>query len=422
MDASELKALLQAAARELKTAVSDLPGDGDEASIRLNTELVDAREAIEEAAAACDSATTFGTGGLDVEPSEVLVQARSLRGDAVRARDVAESRLWALQDEHTELLERLHELSGQQQQRLEEQRAEADLATCREAALVERCEQLDNEVRSLRKDVDAKTQRLIASGALGHSLELSKRKLQRQHEGSMVENAVAREILALQTSTEAYVQNAREESGKVDESLEMAQKMCAFKMEGLQSEWSEQQAKYQGDMDSLQNRLLDLQKEYEERWRATEQSAREVISIKSQQASEARQNVETDILRLDEEWEKEAIASRNLALQQNQIMSDARQAALSEMEAKLEARQQDMEEQVFAERTRSEALRSRYLRKTADSQQEVLRYKQHINELSLGYRRKSHRSGPAPNPSRSMGGSYNGSGQVSLGHSGCLHS
>merc|ERR1719162_2409406 len=130
----------------------------------------------------------------------------------------------------------------------------------------------------------------------------------------MVENAVAREILALQTSTEAYVQNAREESGKVDESLEMAQKMCAFKMEGLQSEWSEQQAKYQGDMDALQNRLLDLQKEYEERWRATEQSAREVISIKSQQASEARQNVETDILRLDEEWEKEAIASRNLAL------------------------------------------------------------------------------------------------------------
>ena len=35
----------------------------------------------------------------------------------------------------------------------------------------------------------------------------------------------------------------------------------------------------------------------------------------------------------------EAIASRNLALEQNQIMSDARQAALSEMEAKLEARQ-----------------------------------------------------------------------------------
>lgn len=157
-------------------------------------------------------------------------------------------------------------------------------------------------------------------------------------------------------------------------------------------------------MTSLQNRLLSLQQEYEDRWRATERSARQAMETKAQQAAEARQKVEQEIRMLDEEWEREAIASRELAEEQNQIMSDARQAALCEMEAKLHSRQQDMEEQVAAERKRCAVLRNRHLRKTVDCQQEVLRYKQHIEELNTGYRRKGKPAGSTPR--RSLGTSF----------------
>merc|ERR1712176_980828 len=117
----------------------------------------------------------------------------------------------------------------QQQMRLEQQRAEADAAAARETVLVERCEQLDNEVRGLRKDVDAKNKRLIASSGLGRVLELNKRKLERQHEGSVVGNAVAREILELHQSTESYSEWVSDECNKIDQSLESAQKSCADK-------------------------------------------------------------------------------------------------------------------------------------------------------------------------------------------------
>jgi len=387
MDASELRALLEAAARELGSVTSGLCDNDatDEATMRIAGELADAQEAIREAVTACG----VGTSSLEQEPSEVLREARALRSEAVRARDVAESRLWTLQDEHAELLERLQELSGQQQQRLEEQHKEADIAASRETVLVERCRQLDNEVRGLRKEVDAKSQRLIASTALGHSLELTKRKLQRQHEGSLAENAVAREILALQQSTEAYLHWVGDECSKVDQSLDLAHKRCAEQMEGLQSEWSEQQAKYKVDMASLEDQLQNLQREYEERWEATEKSARQVINTRSQQANAARQKVEAEIQRCDEEREKEAIASRELLEEHNQMMSDARQAAMCKMEANLQARRHDMEEQVAAEQRRNETLRNRYNRRSVDCHQEVLHYKRNIEELRFGYHARS---------------------------------
>lgn len=379
MDASELRALLETAVKELGSVASELHG---EATLSISGELADARQAIKDAIAACnDDACGVGT----VEPSEVLQEAHAMRSEAVSARDIAEKRLGSLQDEHAEWLERLHTLSEQQQQRLDEQQREADIAATRETVVVERCQKLDQEVRDLRKEVDAKSQRLIASSALGHSLELTKRKLQRQHEGSLAENAVAREILALQQSTETYLQWVGDECSKVDQSLDLAHKRCAEQMEGLQSEWSQQQARYQADMQTLEDQLQDLQKEYEERWKATERSARQVINTRAQQANAARQKVEEEIQRCDEEREREAIASRELAEEQNQIMSNARQFAQAEMEAKLQAKRRDMEEQVAAEHQRCEALRNRHLRKTVNCQQEVLQYKRNIEQLRLGY-------------------------------------
>jgi hypothetical protein len=353
--------------------------------------MFEARDAIQEAAVACDhhhNATSIGIVGCHAA-NDILLEAHSLRAESVHERNVAETRLWSLQDEHSELLERLAELSQTQKQRLKEQRAEADAAASREAALVERCGQLDNEVRSLRREVDAKSQQLVASTARGHSLELRKRALQRQHEGSLVENEVAREILALQQGTEAHLQHVNGECSNLDQCLELAQKNCADKLEELQAEWSEQHLRYETEMDAFHHRLEELQQEYDERWKATETSTRQVIQARSQHATESRQKLEQEILKVDKEWEKNAITSREVAEEQSRIMSDARQAAVSEMEAKLRARQQSMEEQVITERVRNDAVRSRHLHRMSMNQEEVLHYKRCIGDLSLGYRRKT---------------------------------
>lgn len=390
MDAQALQALLEAAARELGSVSSELRSD--DASLRISGELAEAQEAIQEAIAACSPASAFGIAGLDEEPSEVLQEACALRADAVRARDIAESQLWSLQDEQGRLLERLRLLSGQYQQRLEEQQRESDAASSRETVLVERCEQLNNEVRGLRSEVDVKSQRLIACSAFGHSLELTKRKLQQQHEGSLVENTVAREILELQQGTEAHLQWVGDQCSRADQSLQLAHNRCAEQMEGLQSDWSEEQAKYSASMASLEMQLQALQKEYEERWKSNEQSARQVINSRLQQANAARQDVEDEIQRCDKEREKEDIAALKLTDEHKRIMSDAKQATLSDLESKLQARQRQMQEQVAAEHRRCEALRSRHLRKTTDCQQEVLHYSKGIESLRMGYRDKSHQT------------------------------
>merc|ERR1712228_866412 len=116
-------------------------------------------------------------------------------------------------------------------------------------------------------------------------------------------------------------------------------------------------------MNALQTRLADLQQQYADRWRSTETSAREKLNNKLLQATEARRKIEEQLVALDEDWEKEAIASRALAEEQNRIMSDARHVALMEMEEKLEARQHEMEKTVGAERRRCEAARRRHLQK-----------------------------------------------------------
>jgi hypothetical protein len=389
MDVAELRALLEAATRELGSVVADLPKDDeDEATSPLSAEILLAAKAVAEAAKLCTDSSAHNIDMLDCQPSEILREAHMLRGEAVRARDVAEARLWSLQDEHVELLERLRELSTHQQANLDEQYAEANAAASREGILVERCAQLNNEVRALRKDVDEKSQRLIASSALGHSLELNKRKLQRQHEGSLVENAVAREILALQQSTESYMQRVNADCNNIDLSLESAQKSCAEKMESLQAEWSEEQAKYENDTIALQAQLSDLQQRYQDRWKANELSTREELATKVQRASEQRRKVDEQLAKLDEEWEKEASASRRTVDEQKKVMFEARQVASLEMEAKLEARTQQMGQRVDIERRRGGVVFNRELQKSEGFHQEINHYKKRIGELAANYRRR----------------------------------
>merc|ERR1712050_533027 len=108
--------------------------------------------------------------------------------------------------------------------------------------------------------------------------------------------------------------------------------------------------------------------------------------------------MEEQLAKLDEEREREAVASRELVEEQKQVMFEARQSALSEMEAKLAARKKHMSEQVYAERRRCEVVRRRELRKAEDNQQEVLRCKKHISELSSAYRRRRYRCVAASTP------------------------
>merc|ERR1712217_218603 len=106
---------------------------------------------------------------------------------------------------------------------------------------------------------------------------------------------------------------------------------------------------------------------YEDRWKATEVGAKEKLNNKMRQAYDDRRKMEEQLAKLDEEREREGVASREFVEEQKQVMFEARQSALSEMEAKLAARKKYMSEQVDAERRRCEVVRRRELRKAEDN-------------------------------------------------------
>mmetsp|Transcript_44320 Transcript_44320/g.77798 ORF Transcript_44320/g.77798 Transcript_44320/m.77798 type:complete len:449 (-) Transcript_44320:238-1584(-) len=388
MDPEDLQALLSAAAREIGAVAAELSSEVEnEKADPVYLEVLEARSAVDDAIQAAKLIKT--------EPTEVAREALALRAEAVRARDVAESRLWAIQDEHAELLEQLQRLTSERARKSEELRLEAAAAAAREADLIARCDELGDEVRWLRADVDRKSQRLIASSTLGHSLDLSRRRLQRQHDGSLEENTVAREILELQQSTEKYLQRMEEEGVAVNESLVGAQKSFQERMEKLQTEWSEQQARYQDEMATLSAKLTELQREYEERWSRTERESREKLEEKARVAAEVRANFEEKLANLDQEWKDEAAAARDAMDRQKQSLVEARQGAVADMEGKLVERRRELQAKVDVERQKCGVLRNKQQRRIAEFEGEVNRYKKHISDLSASYR--SRRKGP-PSP------------------------
>eukprot|EP00747_Dinoflagellata_sp_TGD_P164491 gnl/TRDRNA2_/TRDRNA2_184486_c0_seq1.p1 gnl/TRDRNA2_/TRDRNA2_184486_c0~~gnl/TRDRNA2_/TRDRNA2_184486_c0_seq1.p1 ORF type:complete len:434 (-),score=123.80 gnl/TRDRNA2_/TRDRNA2_184486_c0_seq1:21-1322(-) len=385
MDADELRPLLEAAARELAAIANLLPeslGDaGDGRSWRA--QILEARQAIDLAS------TTVPAKAVEVD--EVLLEARALRADAFRSRDVAEAQHWALQDEHAGLLRELGRLTATQASNTQERLTAAEAAAAHEAALVAECADLQAKVVALRCDVRAGTQRLQSSTAFGHQLDLAGRKLRRNHDTVMMDNGVAQEILHIENSTNGLMRQVEEECTKNEAHIVDAKDLFLTRLNALKAEREEQERRYNEEIQGLETKLRELQEDYEQQWRAQEQYTRNKLSDKIQEAQRAKESVSEVFSSLDAEHQAEVLASREAIEKLEAAMKEELEAAQARLDGQLDGRRIEIQRILTAERSRCSAMREKFQQAAEAQKQEAARYKEYIKNLEEEYRNPSPR-------------------------------
>mmetsp|Transcript_10718 Transcript_10718/g.33363 ORF Transcript_10718/g.33363 Transcript_10718/m.33363 type:complete len:426 (-) Transcript_10718:52-1329(-) len=384
MDAGELQALLEAAARELAAVTAELPADGELAA-EVSSALEAAASACGEAAAAAARPGGAQPGACD-EGDEVAREARALRAGAIRARDTAEARLRGLQQERADLLERMQQLTEVRSDRAKENEALCQAAHAGEAELLVECEEFDRQVAELQSNVRAGSEKLLARGIHGRLLNRRRRELQRQHARSAAENVGAQQVLQLQRDAEVHLQEVEEQHHKVGESLAVARRDCVERAEALWEKRTEQQERFRQEASELEARLEELHRTHESRWTATDAETRRRLTERAKQAAEARTALERRIAELDAERESEAAAWRAQLEHQKRILEEERESVMAELEAKLSEKRRQLKERADEERGRCSRVRSQHLRRAEDHMQEVQRYRRNIDRVSENYR------------------------------------
>jgi len=389
MDTAELKALLEAAIRELASVAAQFP-DGDEHFLPAREEIHRAHSAL-EFAVSCgkpSSKPAIAGGGAGF-PSEVVREAWSMRAGALRAHHVAQAQLRTLQDEHTELINQLHHLTQVQSCEAEQHRSAAVSASRGEEDLLEECQRLEVQVKAMQAEVVAKSKRLATCKSLGHNMSMNQRRLQRKHEDTLAENAVSREILALQQSTAAHLRKALEHQEELGESLASAHRDCAEKCRTLHEEWSEQQADYERKMSVFERRLETLKEQYIQRWNFTEKHTREKLEEQVQISVTARSDFLRQFSEIDKNCEHESQARQEQIHRLHRMVIEAREQAVSHMEEKLEEQRKDLHAKVDIERDRCHTLRQKQLVHAETFAREMQHYKSHIGKVRDNYRSRA---------------------------------
>lgn len=382
MDGLEFKALLEAASRELSTLIAALPAvDTEVAGVR--DALARARESTESAVASVPSARGRTAGGAE----EANVQeAKVLRANAVRDRDLAEAQLWALRSERDALLERLQELTEQHARVAEKRRDISDVAVTREATLLARCEEKEEQVNVIRKSVQRKSRRLFDCSDINHRLALNQNRLERKHTDTMVENAVAKEMIELQQSCATYVENQTARRAQVEEQLNAAQQSYAQKLEDVRIGHQEQELRFAKQTEALEAKLVALDHDYEVKVQATERELQKQLEESARKLMEARAHYDKQFAELDESWSAEkAMAQAHMEEQGARTLAE-REKVASELQEQFEARRAELQMTVAQERLRCEGVRRMQGERISILAEEVRHFKTLVREVQHHYR------------------------------------
>mmetsp|Transcript_57131 Transcript_57131/g.125477 ORF Transcript_57131/g.125477 Transcript_57131/m.125477 type:complete len:472 (+) Transcript_57131:50-1465(+) len=418
MDDGEVRALLEAASRELalvhaeirppKTAVA-----GQEAAPLLvshaRSEVASAQSAADEAIRTWVGLPTCGAdldGVEEEDRTEVLLQAWRLRASAVRDRDKAEARLQALRGERAELLLRLAQLTSESREGDGEDTLMSSTSAVSEdpseGPLLAECEALEARARTLQHEVAMRSKRLTAQAQFGVVLGRRRRAIRRRHGRSAAEGERSREILSIQRSTIEHLKYVAEQCGEVDQAISAMQRDCESKAEQLQSEWSAQQARYQEEAAQLEQKISDLQQECNERLEASEQEMERRLEERRRLADEERARVNRQMEELDEQRESELAKAREEVDRQQQILVEARESAFGKVEAKLSEKRQELQARSDAERFRCEAQREKLLYKADCMAAEVRHYRSNIDKMNENYRLRQVTRPQSPGSPRSV--------------------
>eukprot|EP00927_Polykrikos_kofoidii_P074249 TRINITY_DN70237_c0_g1_i1.p1 TRINITY_DN70237_c0_g1~~TRINITY_DN70237_c0_g1_i1.p1 ORF type:complete len:456 (+),score=90.39 TRINITY_DN70237_c0_g1_i1:52-1419(+) len=379
MEPHDLKELLTAAANELAAVAADLPCG--ESARRVRKVLAESHRAAEDAAASV-AFTTFEVHST----TDAVRESLAMRNDAASTRDAADAELLELRSQQESLLRRLTNLTEERREKAEERQVETEARASREQALMLQCLDLEQQVDEARQSIDAKNRRLYALKERIHSLGVDHLRLQRKHEDTMVENEIAREILELQKTTKAYLKDHRGRCKDVDRSRLAAQKACQERLEDVHAEWTADEKMYHQEMEEFETRLEQLQRDFGERWQATEVDRKLRLEEKAKRLADARCQFEDEFAELDEAKAAERARAQAQIERNAALIVEERHQVAAEMEERLCERRAELSEQVEGERKRAQAQISKQSRRIGVLVDEVNHFKGLIEDVHNTYR------------------------------------
>jgi len=239
---------------------------------------------------------------------------------------------------------------------------------------------------ALRRDVEVKADRLVASCAKGHTLSLVMGRMLRRRVGIMAENAVAKEILRLQRVAQDHLLAIDMHTQEVHATEESARADCYARMDSLCNEWIRQRTTYESSMQALDEKLQEVDQRYQAKWKATEAEKEQRLREQEALSAHNRDVFHQQMTELEEHRETEIAKLREAIARQALILSEARRQAVAQMSGKLDVKREALQARADREAQRCAALKGQHFRRLQAFEKDARQYKSHIERVRGHYR------------------------------------
>lgn len=389
-------ALLEAAARELALlpqAFEVLPGGrgggaaGGKVQVAL-AEVQEARIALERAAQSWG-----GSGICSGGYSDALSEASAFCGAATREREDAEARWQSLRADRAGAFRRLRQLQDEQMDADKSWRDVENEGSEQERQLIAECQELEEESNSASSLLQASSVQLQQRAIIGLMFDRRKKQAERKCAENAYRSEASTEILDIQASTDAHLKDVYRRCAELEMTSAAEHRMSDERTEQLHAAWATQQERFHNQEQALEHELREFHSEYASRWEDAERSSRRKLQEKAKHASEACTDLQRRLAELDVERESEAAMRRERLEEEKQLLSEAKERAMVELQTEFRKQQQEIQARVDAERERCGRLRGQQMRKTDDLTREVTGVRASIERV-----RDNYRSGQARTP------------------------
>jgi len=320
-----------------------------------------------------------------VSTEEAVRMAWRLRQAAVAERSAAEARLRSLRAERAGCLERLGGLGEERTRSAQSRRRSQEFTGDRELQLLAEINELQATAKAAQTFLQRLNDQLVDKGHLAITMSRRRRQVEQKHAQSAATVDDSRDILGLQDETERHVREVYKCCGMLEQELAEAQEDTGERIEELRAEWAEQEARFAGEEAELEEKIACVRERYAEKWAAAERASRKRVNERVRRADEARLALEKQLADLEAERESEAMARQAHLEKQQELVSEAKARAMTELEATLTERQQHIQARVAAESQRLGRLRGQQRRRADDLAREVAECRSNIQQVRESY-------------------------------------
>lgn len=388
--AEEHRSVLQALSQELKTLESQLAAAASEfvcpvgilaaTSQRLEgarLELVSAQQCVQEAL------------GKDVDdewlcPAEEapeLAQAAELRRSAQQERQAAEATLLQQRATRVELLQRLQEVTRQNQKAIDQRQVELDKEAAIERQLKATCEAWERETEEIREEVLAQGRRLDARNTVTSFFQVPPRDAARRQAKAQQEAEEAKVILQLKRISDSHLSKVHGEQNKIEEKIDGLRAKHEKRMGELQEQWQIRKQKHEAEVGELQKELAEMDAAFEARWAEEDEKLKLMLEQQEIRGQEAIAQLEAELLRQSDALRSEVQAVQEESSLQEVDLKEVGDSMESEIKAQLELKKQAIMDSSDADIHRFQSIRKSNEKVTEDLIEEAKLFRQGIEYL-----------------------------------------